>query len=99
MTRILAIANQKGGVGKTTTAINLGASLHALHQNVLIVDLDPQAYATFGLGFRKTSTHRGIGSVFQNRQDIHQITQAVYPGFPILRHLSSQRIFGTETGS
>ena len=98
MTRILAIANQKGGVGKTTTAINLGASLHALHQNVLIVDLDPQAYATFGLGFRKTSTHRGIGSVFQNRQDIHQITQAVYPASPYSFDICPvSASFGTET--
>lgn len=98
MTRILAIANQKGGVGKTTTAINLGASLHALHQHVLIVDLDPQAYASFGLGFSKTSTTTGIGSVFQNRQDIHRITQAVYPASPYSFDICPvSASFGTET--
>src|ERR1700736_1460826 len=61
--RVLAVANQKGGVGKTTTAVNLGAALAELGYRVLVVDLDPQGNATTGLGINSRNLEATIYDV------------------------------------
>lgn len=70
MSRVIAIANQKGGVGKTTTAINLGASLAVAERRTLIIDIDPQGNATSGLGLRRAEVETSIYDVLINRSPI-----------------------------
>lgn len=73
--RIIAIANQKGGVGKTTTSVNLSACLAFLGKKVLLIDIDPQGNASSGLGIRKGDLESCIYDVLINDEDIKSVIQ------------------------
>lgn len=73
MARIISIVNQKGGVGKTTTAVNLAAYLAKYGKNVLLVDMDPQANATSGLGIEHEKLEHGIYEVISGQKTLSHI--------------------------
>ena len=95
MTHIIAFANQKGGVGKTTTAINIGASLAAIKKRVLLVDLDQQGNAGTGLGFERASHRQSVYGVIMGTANVaDNILSTAVPGLHLLP--SSQALAGAD---
>ena len=96
MSRVIAIANQKGGVGKTTTAINLGASLAVAERRTLIIDIDPQANATSGLGLNRKPDTANIYDVLVGAKALEETVQKGIH-FPLLDLVPSTRdLVGAE---
>lgn len=97
MTKIVAIANQKGGVGKTTTSINIAASLVATKRRVLLIDLDPQGNATMGSGINKRTVKCSTFDVLMQEKTIAEVCISVPKiGYDLLP--SNADLTGAEVG-
>src|SRR5512134_3780192 len=97
MTQTISIANQKGGVGKTTTVINLGVALAQMKKKTLVLDLDPQSALSAGLGINANAVEHTIYDLLMNPDDI-PVNRAIYPAqtyldlIPANNHLAAAEI-------
>ncbi len=101
MAKVLAVTNQKGGVGKTTTAVNLSACLAALEQRVLMIDLDPQGNATTGCGIAKRSALPSVYQMLIGRSTLAEVRIKTEFGFDLLpanRELAGAEVELIEMG-
>ena len=97
MVKIISVANPKGGVGKTITSINLAAALAYLNQKVLLIDLDPKADASKGLGVDTSSISYNIYSIMSQHQDISKaIIKTIYLNLDIIVGSTSMAGFDLE---
>ena len=95
MARRIVVANQKGGVGKTTTAVNLGASLAVMEKRVLVVDCDPQGNASSGLGFYPSDKRANIYSALFEPENVR--SSIVATAIPFLSLIpGTQDLVGAE---
>jgi chromosome partitioning protein len=82
--KVIAVTNQKGGVGKTTTSVNLSVALSALNKRVLLIDLDPQGNSTIGLGVRLSESDKTICDVLLQQSGISDVARVLENGLSLL---------------